>query len=214
MADEDDEADENEDEEEREDEEESEDGAAKSTGVGGKKKLIIIILAGALLLVTLIIGGLYFSGFFNSELGVDEPSVEETSIEETSDDEQRLKKTSIEEKSVVEKGKAKKPSIVNGKFYHKFEDLNVNLVSSIRKPRFLRMSMTVAVTKEADILVMETLAPRVMDNVIQYLNGLKPEEFSGSANFQKMHDNVLLRVRAAVAPILVTDALITLALIK
>jgi flagellar basal body-associated protein FliL len=208
MADEDDEADVN------EDEEEGEDGEGKSTAVSGKKRLIIIILAGALLLVTIIIGGLYFSGFFNSDLSVDEPSVEEPSVEETSDVEQSLKKTSVEEKSVVQEGKANKPSIIKGKFYHKFEDLNVNLVSGIRTPRFLRMSMTVAVTQEADVLVMETLTPRVMDNVIQYLNGLKPEELAGSANFHKMHDNVLLRIRAAVAPVLVTDALITLALVK
>lgn len=205
MADNDDDPDEN---DEGDDEEESEGGEEKSTSVGGKKKLIIII-AGTLLLVAIVIGGLYLSGFFDSELVINE-----SSVEETSDEEQSLKKTSIEETNVVENGEARNSIIEKGLFYHKFEDMNVNLVSSMKKQKFLRMSLTVAVTQETDILVMETLSPRVIDNVIQYLSGLKPKELVGSANFHKLHDNILLRVRTAVAPVLVTDALITLALVK
>ena len=34
---------------------------------------------------------------------------------------------------------------------------------------------------------MESLSPRVMDNVTQYLRELKPEEMAGSANFHRVH---------------------------
>ena len=104
--------------------------------------------------------------------------------------------------------------IAKGQFYYKFEDMTVNLVGDGNKSRFFKLSLTVAVTQEADISVMEHLTPRVIDNVTQYLRELKPEEMAGSANFHRMHDNVLLRVRTAVAPIIVTDALITMALVQ
>ena len=200
-------------EDEPEDEEENEDGEDTSKGLGSKKKLIIIFGA-TLLLVALIIGGLYISGVFNSSVNIEEKSLEENINEEQKLTETIVEKTSVEKKNVVKDGDSKELIITKGMFYHKFEELNVNLVSSIRKPKFLRLNLTVAVTQEADILVIEKLSPRVIGNVIQYLRGLKPKELEGSANFHRMHDNVLLRVRAAVAPVVVTDALITMALVK
>ena len=77
-----------------------------------------------------------------------------------------------------------------------------------------KLELKYMTTKEEDILVLETLSPRVTDNIIQFLNDLKPKEFAGSANFHRIQDNILLRVRAAAAPIVVTDALINLALVK
>jgi len=161
-----------------------EDGEGASSGGGGKKKLILILLLVTLVLVALIGGGLFMSGLLDPLLGIEE-------IEESAE-----------------------PVIKKGQFYYKFEDLTVNLVSSGKKSRFFKLSLTVAVTQEADISVMETLSPRVTDSVTQYLRALKPEEMAGSANFHRMHENVLLRVRAAVAPIIVTDALITMALVQ
>ena len=105
-------------------------------------------------------------------------------------------------------------TVVEGRFYYKIEDMTVNMVSSGKKSRFMKLSLTVAVTQEADVSVIETLVPRITDNVTQYLRELKPEELAGSSNFYRMHESVLLRVRAAVAPIIVTDILITSALVQ
>ena len=136
------------------------------------------------MLISLIGGGLYMSGLLDPFLGIEEGEEGTETV------------------------------IAKGQFYYKFEDMTVNLVSGEKKSRFFKLSLTVAVTQEADISVMESLSPRVMDNVTQYLRELKPEELAGSANFHRMHDNVLLRVRTAVAPIIVTDALITMALVQ
>ncbi|NQV84092.1 MAG: flagellar basal body-associated FliL family protein [Rhodospirillales bacterium] len=113
----------------------------------------------------------------------------------------------------VEKSEAD-TTIAKGQFYFKIEDMTVNLVTSGKKSRFLKMSLTVAVVQEADVSVIETLAPRITDNVTQYLRELTHEEITGSSNFYRMHENILLRVRAAVAPIIVTDVLITSALVQ
>ena len=173
-----------EDEEVEEEAPDEEDGEGASSGRGGKKKLVIILLLVTLLLVALIGGGLFMSGLLDPLLGVEEGEEGAETV------------------------------IAKGQFYYKFEDMTVNLVSSGKKSRFFKLSLTVAVTQEADVSVMESLSPRVMDNVTQYLRELKPEEMAGSANFHRVHKNVLLRVRTAVAPIIVTDALITMALVQ
>jgi flagellar FliL protein len=173
-----------EDEEVEEEAPDEEDGEGASSGRGGKKKLVIILLLVTLLLVALIGGGLFMSGLLDPLLGVEEGEEGAETV------------------------------IAKGQFYYKFEDMTVNLVSSGKKSRFFKLSLTVAVTQEADVSVMESLSPRVMDNVTQYLRELKPEEMAESANFHRVHNNVLLRVRTAVAPIIVTDALITMALVQ
>ena len=202
-----------------EEEVEGEDEDENSSKDSGSKKKLIIIIASILLLVLIVAGGLYFAGFFEADQGKEESNVigetlDEENPDKVVDEEQSLKKTSVEKTNSDEGEKTKKPLITKGQFYHKFEDLNVNLVSSKRKPKYLRLSITVAVTREDDVVVIEKLSPRVIDNVIQYLSGLKPNEMAGTANFVKVQDNILLRVRTAVAPIIVTDALITLALVK
>ncbi len=60
----------------------------------------------------------------------------------------------------------------------------------------------------------EALAPRIQGNVTNYLRGLKPEELAGSANFYRLRQSILLRVRAAVAPTVVTDVLFNSALVQ
>jgi len=167
-----------------EDGEEDEDGEGASSGGGGKKKLILILLLVTLVILALIGGGLFMSGLLDPLLGTDETEEGSETV------------------------------IAKAQFYYKFEDMTVNLVSGGKKSRFFKLNLTVAVTQEADISVMESLSPRVLDNVTQYLRELRPEELAGTANFHRMQENVLLRVRTAVAPILVTDALITMALVQ
>ncbi|MBC8337292.1 MAG: flagellar basal body-associated FliL family protein [Rhodospirillales bacterium] len=149
-----------------------------------KKKLVLILLLVTLMLVSIILGGLYFVGILDPLLGIDKES------------------------------EKKDAALIKGQHYFKLEDMTVNLVSGGKKSRFFKVSVTVAVIQEADVSVIEALAPRITDYVTQYLRELKPEEMAGSANFYRMHENVLLRVRAAVAPIVVTDVLITSALVQ
>jgi flagellar FliL protein len=140
-----------------------------------------------LLLVTLLLISLIFGGLYMSGILDSWLGTEETGTETT---------------------------VAKGQFYFKLEDMTVNLVSSGKKSRFFKLTLTIAVTQEADVSIIETLAPRITDNVTQYLRELKPKEMAGSSNFYRLHENVLLRVRAAVAPVIVTDILITSALVQ
>jgi len=109
----------------------------------GKKKLILILLLVTLMLISLIFGGLYMTGILDPFLGIEKDS------EETG------------------------PALVKGQHYFKLEDMTVNLISGGKKSRFLKVSLTVAVTQEADVSVIEALAPRITDYVTQYLRELK-----------------------------------------
>ena len=69
-------------------------------------------------------------------------------------------------------------------------------------------------TSEADVALAELLQPRITDYVSTYLRELKPEEMSGSANFYRVRESLLLRVRVAVAPIQVTNVFFNSVLVQ
>ena len=67
---------------------------------------------------------------------------------------------------------------------------------------------------EEDIVRIESRIPRIIDSVTAYMRELKPEELTGSANFYRVHKNLLVRVQVAVAPVKVTSILCNSALIQ
>ena len=164
---------------------EDEDGeGAPSKGVG-KKKLILILLAITLLLLSLIGAGLFFTGLLDPLLGIEEEV--DPDAEET---------------------------VIQGQVFYKFADFTLNLSSEGKKSRFFKVGLTIVLLDELMIPRIEALAPRIQDNVINYLRELKPEELAGSESFYRLRQGILLRVRAAVAPTVVTDVLFNSALVQ
>ncbi len=179
-------ADEEDDQDEEEPEEdEDEDGEGGSSKGGGKKKLILILLAVTIALLALIGGGLFFTGILDPLLGIEEEVDPEA--EETA---------------------------LQGQVFYKFEDFTINLSSEGKKSRFLKIGLTIVLLNEIVIPRIEALAPRIQDNVTNYLRELKPGELAGSANFYRLRRGLLLRVRAAVAPTVVTDVLFNTVLVQ
>ena len=101
-----------------------------------------------------------------------------------------------------------------GASFYKLEDITLNLGGDEEKSKFFKIGITILLNNDLDISVVETLAPRIIDNVTAYLRELKPRELAGSANFDRMRENIQLRIRAAVAPIQVSDVLFHSALIQ
>jgi len=102
----------------------------------------------------------------------------------------------------------------HGRVFYKLEEVTLNLGGDEQKSRFFKIGLTIALMEEKDIPNVEALAPRIIDNVTAYLRELKPAELSGSANFERLRENLLLRVRAAVAPTPVSDILFHSALVQ
>jgi len=101
-----------------------------------------------------------------------------------------------------------------GASFYKLEDITLNLGGDEEKSKFFKIGINILLNNDLDISVVEALAPRIIDNVTAYLRELKPRELAGSANFDRMRENFQLRIRAAVAPIQVSDVLFHSALIQ
>ena len=114
----------------------------------------------------------------------------------------------LEDEKEVEEGP------VQGKFFYKLEDITLNLNEEGKKSRFLKVGLTIVLVNEADVGRVELLRPRIASFVSAYLRELRPEEMSGSADFYRLRENVLLRVRTAVAPIQVTNVLFNSVLVQ
>ncbi len=166
------------------DDEDEDEEGAPSKGIG-KKKLILILLAVTLVLLSLIGAGLFFTGILDPLLGIEEEV--DPDAEET---------------------------VVQGTVFYKLEDFTLNLASEGKKSRFFKVGLTLVLMDETVVARVEALAPRIQDNVINYLRELKPKELAGSAGFFRLRQNILLRVRAAVAPTVVTDVLFSTSLVQ
>lgn len=184
MADEDDDKDEEEQNAPGGFDDEDEEGEGEPSKGAGKKKLIFILLAVTLVLLSLIGAGLFFTGLLDPLLGIEE-------VDPESED-----------------------SVVKGQVFYKLEDFTLNLASEGKKSRFLKVGLTLVLLDELLVPRVEALAPRIQGNVTNYLRGLKPEELAGSANFYRLRQGILLRVRAAVAPTVVTDVLFNSVLVQ
>ena len=97
--------------------------------------------------------------------------------------------------------------VIQGQVFYKLEEITLNLNEKGKKPRFLKVGLTVVLLNESDVPRIEGLQPRITDYVSAYLRELRPEELSGSANFYRVRENILRRVRIAVVPVQVTNVL-------
>jgi flagellar FliL protein len=187
MADEDDEL-----EEEEGDPEgvpESDDDEEGEEGEGGAPKKFnkikfLIILSGVIFFLFLIGLSLFFFGILDPYLGLNEEDI-------------------VQEEAVVQ-----------GQVFYKLQDMTINLNEEGKKPRFMKVGLTLVLIDELDVPFVEALQPRIEDYITTYLRELRPEELSRSANFYRMRENLLLRVRAAVAPVQVNNVLFNSVLVQ
>ncbi|WNJ99075.1 flagellar basal body-associated FliL family protein [Thalassospiraceae bacterium LMO-JJ14] len=169
--------------EEDEDDEVSADGGgeeAAPSGSGGKKKLLIIIIV----VILLVLGGLagaYFTGLLDPviKMIVGEPDHTSETVE-------------------GEKG----PSV-----FYELPSLTVNLNTAGRKARFIKIQVSLELELEEDKPKVEAVIARVMDNFNVYLRELRVEDLDGSAGMYRLREELLTRIRAAVAPVKVRDIL-------
>ena len=188
MADEDEDFDD--DDEEEYDEDDEEEGGG---GGGGNKKLLIIVG----LVLFLVVGGAaaaYFTGLL-------QPVIEMIS--------------GGAEDPVEGEGKSKDAVETSGESAFKpLPDLIVNLNTGGKKSVFLNMKVSLELTNESDKEKIEVLMPRVIDYFQVYLRELRVEDLKGSAGMYRLREELLARVRAAVAPIRVRDVLFNQILIQ
>jgi flagellar FliL protein len=93
-------------------------------------------------------------------------------------------------------------------------DLVVSLNTGDRRPMFLKLRVTIEVASEAEFARIQTLMPRVLDHCQVYLRELRPEDLQGSAGTMRLKEELLRRIKGALAPSAVHDLLFSELLIQ
>lgn len=164
---------------------------------GGKKsklKKIILFVVLPLLLLSGGGGAAYFLGAFDKFLGPKELVCDD--VKEGDEHYEDCQKKMAEEAGITLPGA-----------FLTIPDLIVNLNSSSKQPRFLKISIKLELENDADLKKMETVMPRVIDHFQTYLRELRVEDLKGSAGIYRLRLELLSRVGAAAPNIKVRDVL-------
>lgn len=151
--------------------------ATPKGGLNGKKLVLFIILPILLLLAGA--AGAYFAGLLDPLLGKHEASV-------------------VEEEAAPVETRA---------VFFDLPQMLVNLNTGGRKNNYLKITISLELATEQDRAELTNLLPRVVDNFQVYLRELRVEDLRGSAGVQRLREELLMRVSAAVHPIEVRDVL-------
>lgn len=149
----------------------------KKGGFSGKKLVLFVVLP-----LLLVCGGgaaAFFLGVFDSLLGKEEMVAEE-------------------------EAEATEPQ---ASVFFDLQEMLVNLNTGGRKTNYLKISLSLEVGSEEDIVALQRVMPRIVDSFQVYLRELRIEDLHGSAGLQRLREELLLRVNTAAQPIVVRDVL-------
>ena len=114
----------------------------------------------------------------------------------------------------VEQANAEGEAVNNDVIFHDLPDMLVNLNTSGRQNSFLKMQVALELDGDADLQLLESMMPRVIDNFQVYLRELHPEELKGSEGLYRLKEELLLRVNQSAAPVHVRDVLFKQVLVQ
>lgn len=165
---------------------------AEAGGMSKKKKIIIAVAAIVLLLIA---GGAaaYFTGALDKVLGKKPDCSKLVEGDEGYD--------ACKEQMNKEAGAEGAGAFIE------IPPLIVNLSSTSKQPRFLKISMKVELQNKETEKAFQDILPRVIDQFQTYLRELRIEDLRGSSGLYRMKIELLNRVRAAAPDIKVRDVL-------
>ena len=154
---------------------------AKKGGMSGKKLVLFVVLP--LLLVSGGGASAFFMGALDGLLGKEAAAPEVAAIDS-----------------------AASPTAGEGVFFD-LQEMLVNLNTGGRKTHYLKISVSLEVGSEDDVLQLQRVMPRIVDSFQVYLRELRIEDLHGSAGLQRLREELLLRVNSAAQPTVVRDVL-------
>ncbi|MCW5730742.1 MAG: flagellar basal body-associated FliL family protein [Alphaproteobacteria bacterium] len=106
-----------------------------------------------------------------------------------------------------EAAEAAKPAAPRAVVFHDLPEMLVNLQSTGRQASYLKIRVSLELDDAEAVKRVDQVMPRVLDNFQVYLRELRSDELHGSAGVQRLKEELLIRVNAAVAPARVNDVL-------
>jgi flagellar FliL protein len=186
-------------------------GAEGAEGEAGKKKSPLafldkfpppirmgIMVGVPVLLILLIVLGLFLGGVFGGKKP--EVKLDEHGQPIAAEGEHGADGAEGEEEHA--EGDPKHPPV-----FYNMPDMLVNLDSRGRKKSVLKMAVTLELATEADLKAVEAKLPRVMDEFQVFLREVRIEDLRGSAGIYRLRQELLARIKPAVAPVKVKDVL-------
>ena len=162
-----------------------EEGEGEGEEGGGGRKRLIIVIGGVLVLI---LGGLaaaYFTGMLQpvmDMLGGGDVPADEASLEG-------------------------EPTVSGDAVFYDLQEMLVNINTGGRKPVYLKIRVSLELGAQDDIVQVEAVMPRIIDNFQIYLRELRVEDLKGSAGMYRLREELLKRVSVAAAPAVVNDVL-------
>lgn len=96
---------------------------------------------------------------------------------------------------------------VAGAHFLEIPNMIVNLNADGGETRYLRLSVQLELASQTDLLAVEAVMPRVVDQFQTYLRELRVKDLRGSQGIYRLQMELLSRVNAAAYPVEVKDVL-------
>ena len=91
--------------------------------------------------------------------------------------------------------------------FYDLPEMLANLNTAGQKRTFLKMLVSLELASDGDIITVEIVLPRIIDNFQVFLRELRLEDLQGAAGMNRLRVELLDRVNAAVSPARVNDVL-------
>ncbi len=170
---------------------------------GGSRKLLILAGLGLLLLLGGGGAAAYFLGFFGGAAHAEAGAQPDQEAKPSSHEGDKTAQGEGEPAAAGE-GQASGGAPV---VFVELPDVLVNLKSTGRRMRYLKLKVALEVADEASAERIRALTPRVMDSLQLYLRALSVEDVRGAVGMERLKEELLARVNRAVQPDRAEDVL-------
>lgn len=92
--------------------------------------------------------------------------------------------------------------------FYDLPELLVNITSDNSRTSFLKLQISLELSKDEDLDVLQAALPRVIDKFQVYLHELRMNDLSGASGTQRVKEELLRRVNIAAQPVQVNAVLI------
>lgn len=171
---------------------ESSEGEDHEGGGGFNAKKIVMFVVVPLFILIGGGAGLYFSGVLDGLLGKGHEAGEK----------------------VADDGYGAGHGTVGSAHFLEIPNIKVNLKSPDAQPRYLMLQVVLELENEQDKLAVESVMPRVIDQIQTYLRELQIKDLRGSQGLYRLEIEMLSRVNAAAYPVEVKAVLFQQVLIQ
>lgn len=100
------------------------------------------------------------------------------------------------------------PIEIEEAYFYELPEMTVNLVSNSGGSRFLRLKVNLELASEADVVALEKVLPRVIDDFQVFLRELRVDDLQGSAGTYRLKEALLMRVNQAAQPLEISNVLL------